>query len=162
MSNELRDWGVEMSPEQSQAQGSLTLDQMDAMVKAIKAARDEYKAASDAASALHERVKKAEKAVIDSLKTLGRAGYECEGVGKVSFYTKETYTTPKTNEDKMLLFEYIQEKYGAEALTGMVGINSQTLNSWANKETETGEVMQIPGLEQPSMVEVLSFRKSDK
>lgn len=139
----------------------ITLEQMDDMVKAIKAARDDYEIAKDQASAAHDRVKKAETAVMASLKALGRNGYECEGIGKVSYYTKETYTTPKSNEDKVALFAYIQEKYGDDALTSMVSINHATLGSWANKETESGDVMQIPGLAQPSMVEILSFRKKD-
>lgn len=132
---------------------------MDELVREIKDARQLYEAFKEQASEAHAKKQALEKKMIDYLKSSGRTAYECEGVANVYFYTKEVYETPKTVAEKQLLFDYIEDKYGADALRSLQSIHSSTLNSWANKEVETGEVMQIPGLGQPTVTEVFNFRK---
>lgn len=136
----------------------MTLEQMDRLVIALKSARLDYEEHKKVAANAAAKVEEIEKKLIAALKANNRTGYGVDGVGKVSFYIKESFTTPKTNEAKKELFDYIVDKYGGEALMTMTSINSQTLNSWANKESEAG-VMQIPGLEAPTGKEILSFRK---
>ena len=97
--------------------------------------------------------------MLNALAASGKKNYTVDGIGQVYTVTKEQYTTPKISEDKTKLFNYIEDKYGPDVLMFMVSINHQTLNSWANKETETGEVMAIPGLAEPTSVTTLSFRR---
>ena len=135
-----------------------TLEEMDQLVVKLK----ELQAVADEA----EEVAKAAKAEYNAqreliLKTLAankRTSYSVDGVGMVYISQKEVYRVPKTNEDKTQLFNYIKNTYGPDALMAMVGIHSATLTSWANAESEKG-VMQIPGLEAPTMVETLNVRK---
>ena len=87
-----------------------------------------------------------------------RDSYAVKGVGMVYVSRKEVFRTPKTNEDKTMLFNYIKDTYGADTLMSLVNIHSQTLTSWANAESEKG-VLSIPGLEAPTMVETLNVRK---
>lgn len=136
-----------------------TLKQMDELIQEIVRARLKYEELKDLTSAAHAEKQQLEKKMIDYLKAAGRSGYEHPTLGKALYYTKEVYETPKTPEEKQSLFAYIETKYGGETLLTMTSINHQTLNSWANKEVETGEVMQIPGLGQPTIVEVFNFRK---
>lgn len=128
-------------------------------MKELQKARLAYDEAKAASTEAHNYVEEVEHKVMNALKLNGRTKYEVEGVGLVYTSSKEVYTTPKTTSDKKALFGYIKDKYGPETLMSMLGINHQTLNSWANKETETGEIMEIPGLAQPTEAITLSFRR---
>lgn len=132
---------------------------MDQLVAKLNKARLEYDEAKAASTEAHGRLENVEHEVMNALKLNGKTKYEAEGVGLVYTVTKEVYTTPKTIDDKKRLFDYIKQKYGAESLMAMLGVNHNTLNSWANKETETGEVMEIPGLAQPTAATTLAFRR---
>lgn len=152
MNDELKDW------DQAVEESTVTLEQMDQLLVDLRAARDEYDKRKKAATEAHDALEKVESLVINTLQANKRTNYKVDGVASVSLSHRESYTTPKTNEDKTKLFNYIKGKYGDQALMSMVGINSQTLNSWAKQESETG-VMQIPGLEAPTATETLSVRK---
>jgi hypothetical protein len=135
-----------------------SLEAMDALITELRAARDDYEDKKEASSKAHAIYKQLEDRVIKALQTNNRSKYEVEGIAAVHIVSKESYTTPKTNESKMQLFEYIKQKYGQDALTGLTSINSQTLNAFANKESDLG-VMVIPGLEAPTVQESLSVRR---
>lgn len=137
---------------------SVSVAHMDEMVRDLKKARVEYDEAKKLASEAYARLEKAETQVVNALKATGKSSYKVDDVGSVSWYVKESFTTPKTNEDKTKLFNYIKDKYGPDVLMSMVTIHSATLNSFANKETESG-VMELPGLAAPTGTEILSFRK---
>lgn len=74
-----------------------------------------------------------------------------EGTGcKVSMVTKSSVKFPKDPAAKKQVLNWIQKNYGAETLMGFVSINSNTFNSFYNKEEanalEKGELdFQIPG-----------------
>lgn len=138
--------------------GETSLAEMDAMVTELRRRRTAYDEAKAVSTKLHDELEEQEKLVLDTLRANGREKYSVQGMGTVYIISKEVYRTPKTLDDKRKLFQYIQEKYGVEACTNMLSINSQTLNSWANKEAEAG-VMSIPGLEAPTMMESIGMRK---
>lgn len=142
-----------------QAETATTLEAMDNLVSQIKNKRQEYEEKKKQATAAHDDLEILQNEMVALLKANGRKSYHAPGVGKVGYKEVEQYTTPKTNDAKQALFGYIRDKYGEEVLTSMVSINSNTLKGWANKETESGEVQRIPGLEQPTMVEIPSFTK---
>lgn len=96
---------------------------------------------------------------MNALKANGRTKFEAEGIASVRIQSKDMFTTPKTQEQKEALFEYIRTKHGADALLGLLSIHSGTLNSWANKEIDSDPTLQIPGLEAPTSVETLYFTK---
>lgn len=123
----------------------------------------ELKAASEAAQEKADEVKakynEHRDRVLKTLRANNRQKYSVDGVAMVYISDKEVYTVPKTNEQKQALFGYIRNTYGEDALMAMVGIHSATLTSWANEESNKG-VMQIPGLEAPTMISTLNVRKS--
>jgi len=137
---------------------TITLEQMDALVSKLQAAREAYDTAKKFSTEKYHQLEEVEKEVIGTLKSNGRTKFEAEGVALVSIQTKEVYTTPKTTDQKRDLFRYIQDKYGVEVLTSMLGINHNTLQGWANREIETDPSLQIPGLDKPTSVETLYFR----
>lgn len=152
MSTDLEQWDNATVTE------GVTLEQMDQLIKDLRAKRDEYDDKKAIATAAYNELDEMETKVINALNANKRSKYEVEGVASVSISHKESYTTPKTLDSKQKLFDYIKSKYGPDALMGMVGINSATLNAWANKESEAG-VMEIPGLEAPTATETLSLRR---
>lgn len=135
-----------------------TLEQMDQMVRDLQAAKQRADARQEEADLLKAEYNAQRELVLKTLQANKRENYSVAGVGTVYISSKEVYRVPKTNEEKNLLFTYIKETYGPDSLLSMVGIHSATLTSWANEESSKG-VMQIPGLEAPTMVETLNMRK---
>lgn len=156
---------MQMSQEQlaqwdevGQPQETTTLEQMDKLIvelKELQAAAEAKQEEADVAKAAYNAHR---ELVLKTLVANNRKNYAVDGVGAVHISEKEVYRVPKTNEDKTALFNYIKQTYGPDALMSMVSIHSGTLTSWANEESEKG-VMQIPGLEAPTMVQTLNVRK---
>lgn len=152
---ENNDWGqLTLEPQQQ-----ITISQMTEMVRAMLEARADYEKAKDAATKAHDWYELKRKDILNALTTQGLDKYEAPGLALVYKTVKEVYRTPKTNDDKQKLYDYIKSKYGEDALLTMTSINHQTLNSWANKETESGDVMQIPGLDSPTVEETINVRR---
>ena len=156
MSQDLNEWGV--PTQQTSSESTVTLEQMDALIVRLSDQRKKYEQAKKASAEEYHKLEEIEKEVMNTLKVNGRIKYEAEGVAAIHIQTKEVYTTPKTVDQKRQLFKYIQDKFGVEALTGLLSINHQSLNSFANKETEADPGLVIPGLDQPTSVETLYFR----
>ena len=149
---EINEWGDDTQKE------VITIADMTDMVMSLRHAREEYEAKKDASDAAHKVYEQARDKVLNALKSQGLTKFEVPGAGLVYTSTKEVYRVPKTNENKLLLFSYIKNKFGEDTLRSMLSINHQTLNSWANKESENG-VMSIPGLESPEIEETVSLRR---
>lgn len=149
---------LEQWEQQTDNSTGTTLEQLDQLISDLRWARDEYDAKKAQATEAYKALELIETKVINTLNANKKTKYELEGVASVSLSFKESYTTPKTIEQKNALFNYIKGKYGPDALMGMVSINSQTLNAWAGRESEAG-VMSIPGLEAPTATETLSVRR---
>jgi hypothetical protein len=146
------DWGLEpKAPTQ--------IADMDKLIQKLQAARGAYDEAKKVSTEKYHQLEEVEKEVINALKANGRTKFEAEGTALVYITTKEVYTTPKTGEQKASLFNYIENKYGADTLLAMQSINHNTLNSWANGETKEDPTLQIPGLDAPTSVETLNFRR---
>ena len=139
---------------------SISLEQMDEYLRQLSKKRAEHAAAKEEAARIYHELEEAEKTVLNALKNSGKTKYELEGIGRVNIIHKETFSTPKTNEQKIALFNYIKSKYGGEALMAMTTINHQTLNSWCNKEIEGEPGLQIPGLDAPTASEEVRFTKA--
>lgn len=138
---------------------SMTFEEMDNLVQQYHQARLKVEAASAAKKELDQAKQDLEDKVIQALKSSGKTSYTLEGVGSVGVSYRDSFVTPKTNEDKRKLFDYIKSKYGDDYLTKLLGINSNTLNGWAKSEIEADPGLTIPGLEAPTSNEILSFRK---
>jgi len=136
-------------------------DKLDLLDKAMKdlaearAIRDEAESKYNIAAAA---VTVIEDTLMGLLKSSNRESFKTPGVGSVSITHRQNFTTPKSGDEKVALFNYIKEKYGEETLRSMISINSMTLGSWAKKEIEEG-VLTIPGLAQPTVTEKITFRR---
>jgi hypothetical protein len=141
----------------------VTLEQFDSFVKDYAAKREAYEAAKKVSSEKYSILQDAENKLIAVLKATNKKNYKVDSIGTISRVVKEVVTTPKTLEAKSALFDWIEAQYGEEVLGDMVSINHQKLNSFYNEEVDKHKddpMFNIPGLEAPTMVESLSFRRS--
>ena len=146
-------WGLEQAPEDT-----ITLQEMDALVKEYADIRMRYEEAKAISNNFYAELGAMEAKIIQALSVNGKTKYDVDGLGSISVVQSESYKVPKDVDAKKKLFNYIKEKHGAEVLMTMTSIHSATLNSWANQEAEAG-VMQIPGLDQPTVTESIRFRR---
>lgn len=138
---------------------ALDLTQMDELVATYKALRTDYEEKKKIQAEAYHKYEEAESKLINALVSSGKSKYFVDGIGTVFLSSKSSVTTPKTVEEKAALFQYIQEKYGQEALMNYLGIHSGTLNSFVNKELENDPTLKIPGLTTPTVTTELRFRK---
>ena len=140
------------------ASETITIEMMDKAIEELKTLRDLYDQKNDELKEISASVDKLTDHVIKLLENSGKKSYKVDGIASVSLGFRQSYKVPSTPEAKVQLFNYIKNKYGEGTLLAMQGINSMTLNSWANKEFEQG-VMAIDGLDQPTVTPRLSVRK---
>lgn len=143
----------------TQAASPITVEQLDDWGKKWKDASEKYTAAAALASEAYKVKEELEGKFVEALNQAGRKKYFVEGIGLVGFATRMSVQTPKTIEDKQALARWIEEKYGKTVFWDKFSINSQTLQSFYNKEYElfeerceaTGvpEQFHIPGLAPP-------------
>lgn len=150
---------------------SITVDQLEALIKDYH----EKRAKKDELSALKTEAEKvcaeAQNKVIEAMEQLGKSKAFVEGIGTVYFSDKFVVPTPKTVADKTKLFNWMKEKYGGTFLMDKTSINHQTLqtfyssafqdylNECAEKGIEPDATFIIPGLEAPTNLRTLNFRK---
>ena len=145
------EWMLEQQP--------LDISQMDKLVESYRLARLKYEAKKKESADLYHELEEAESLVRNALLTSGKSKYFVDGIGTVSIVQKSSFQTPKDYDSKKALFDYIQNKYGEEALVNYLSIHSASLNSFANKELESDPTLQISGLTTPTITTELRFRK---
>jgi hypothetical protein len=141
---------------------SITVEELDGLVQDYVKMREEYEAAKKVATDAYNVKEAAEGRVREALKTLGKKSYKVEGLGTFTRVMKEVVTVPKDLDKKRMLFDWIKERYGDDVLDSMRSINHQSLNSFYNQEVEKASgdpTFAIPGLDSPTSVESVSFRK---
>ena len=146
---------------QAASAASITVEELDAMVQNYKNKRDEYEAAKKVSTGHYHELEKAEKALQEALKAMGKKSYKCEGVGTFTRVMKEVVTVPKEIEAKRKLLGWIKDQYGPDVLDTMVSINHQSLNSFYREEAKKSDnpAFEIPGIAAPTAVENVSFRR---
>lgn len=145
---------------------TLNMGEMDALVRKSQELWDVYEAKKKVASEAHAEYEKTEAAVMAALRAAGKKSYKVDGVGTVTIVQKSQVTVPKTIEAKKRFFQYLRTK-GEDVLFGMTTVNSQTLNSWFNREMDeaTGNGLlgfSVPGIDAPTSRETMAFKKDAK
>ena len=157
MSNEAMEiWGT---TEEQSVPAEVSVDQLVALVKQLRKLKNDKENLENIIEPIKEDIKKVEKDILSALKSNSLTSFKVPEMGTVFVKRYESWATPKDTESKAKLFKYITDKYGADALLGMQSIHSATLNSWAKGEAEQG-VMQIDGLELPSVNETIQMRRA--
>ena len=142
---------------------NLTVEEFDALVASLKLQKAECERLKEEKTRAEDLRSRLESQIIAALKSSGKSKYFVDGIGTVYQINKLVFRTPKTVEDKRALFDYIEREYGKDALDGYLTLNHQTLNSFANQEmermVEKNPRFTIPGLEAPTGISSLGFRK---
>ena len=141
---------------------NITVEELDEMVADYQTKRDIYEEAKRESSEKYKDLAAAEGKLQETLKAMGKKSYKLEGVGTFTRVMKEVVKTPKENTHKKELFDWIKENHGPDVLMSMVSINHQTLNSFYREEAKRAEdpAFKIPGVDSPTSVENVSFRKA--
>lgn len=141
----------------------VNLSTLDGMVKELVELRKVHQAKKDEASAAHADVESMEAKISSVLQASGKSKYFVDGVGTAYLINKYVVRTPKDNQSKMLLFDYIKHRHGEDVLVSKLSVNHQSLNSFYNEEVaalaKEGKLAQIPGIEEPTHEINLGFRK---
>lgn len=140
----------------------ISIEGFESLCKTVADQREKCDVASAALKEENKKLEKLEMKVLSYLKDMNRTNYP-SAYGTVGIMRRTSVTTPKTPEDKAALFEYLRAKGLYES---MVGVNSQTLNSFYRQELEIAEAegrvadFRIPGLGEPTISETVTFRKA--
>lgn len=141
---------------------AVSTEELDALVRQLDSTWAEVERTKKIAAEARAVYDEVELKVLELLKQAKKTKYPVDGLGTVSITSRFQVRTPKSIEDKSALFKYISEHHGQDGLLGLLSINSQTLNSFVKQEKETNPLVEIPGLEAPTIVEGLSFRAERK
>lgn len=137
--------------------------QLDALCKKMQSDWDAYEKLHNEAKALKEIYEETEHKVLQTLKAAKKSKYHVDGLGTVSIRNTYQVTTPKTMAAKEKLFKYLANR-GKEVYYAYLTVNSQSLNSFYNKELELAKEagagnFSIPGIDEPTHRETIAFRK---
>jgi ATP-dependent protease HslVU (ClpYQ) ATPase subunit len=140
---------------------STTIQEMEKMVEEIADLRMKESQASAAKKAATEALEAAELRMLTTLNGEGLTSYR-GSMGLVSLSYRTSVKTPKTDEDRQKFFDYLKERGLYDKL---ISVNSQTLNSFYKSELEAAlesgkDGCEIPGINEVSVQEILSFRKA--
>ena len=137
---------------------------MDNALINLRALKEEYASVDAIAKECHKRLKQAEAAVIQILKDAGKGTYITEGIGKATITEKLSVATPKSIDEKVAFFKWIEENLGVETRDAYMTVSSASLNKFYQEQSdlaaERGEVLEIDGLQPPTSRSTLSFRKA--
>lgn len=105
----------------------------------------DYKAKADLIKAelkeINSHMANMEKMIIDSMMEEGITSVSLDGKN-VSIRELKSWKTPKTPEEKAEVYFYIENMHGVETLESLLSINSRSLNSFFNAETEDRAALQ--------------------
>lgn len=137
---------------------------LDAAVESYHKARAEHKECKDLTAKAYGVVKDAEGFMLELFAKTKKSKYFVDGLGTAYVINKHSVKTPKTVEEKELLFDYIKTEHGEDVLKDYLSINSARLNSFFNEQAELaaerGDAdFQLPGVGAATVNQSLGFRK---
>lgn len=143
----------------------ITVEQLDGLVQEYRAIQECIEEKELELKPMREEKEKIAAKLMGILKTLKKKNYKCEA-GTFSIVEKTRVSLPQTDEDKEALFNWLKERglYHAYAT-----VNSNSINALYNaefeqvKKTNDPELImdfKIPGLGEPKVHEIVSFRRS--
>ena len=142
---------------------NVTVEELNQLVTDLFNKRIEKEKLDEQLEEINAQVKRFEGKIIEYLDDLKLETFKGTA-GTVTSYQKASYTVPKTPEEREKFFAYLKEK---QIFDGMVTVNYNTLNGWAEKEFEAAKAegnifFSIPGLGAPTITKILSKTKAKK
>jgi hypothetical protein len=141
----------------------ISVQEMDDNLAYLRKLKEDYAEKDKVKKEAYAVFKEQEAKVIGMLEKTGKRKYVSDA-GNATLVHEMSVKTPKTPEEKRAFFNWIREHLGDDAHDIYMSVNSKTLNGLYKDQTEEfasrGEVLNIPGLEDPITVTKLSFTKA--
>jgi len=139
----------------------LNVSEVDNAIKELALLKADYEAKKKVSSEAHGLYQEQVAVVLEMLEKMGKKSFKTDGIATVSKNTSMSVTTPKSHEDKALLFKWLKDHLGAEGYLTYASVNSQSLNALYNShydESEDKENFKIDGVGEPIERVTLSVR----
>ena len=147
------------------ADTSITTEQLDDTIIAMKNAEAAYRSAKEISNALHAEYQEHQQKLITMMRSANKKKYHVDGYGTASLVEKLKVKTPKSLEAKQALYNWITTRDGEDGLIAQTTVNYATLQRIYNEAFEearlagTLDTFKVDGLEEPEAEYSLSFRK---
>jgi hypothetical protein len=138
----------------------VTVAQLDELCVAVSEQRKVCDAISEQSKLENAKLTKLEEKVLVLFEKLGKDSYNSP-VGNFSISHRMSVRIPQ-GEERGKFFAYLQDR---GIFTDMITVNHQTLNSFYRAEFEAaktrgeGQEFSLPGIGEPNIARILSFRK---
>ena len=146
----------------NQPNNDISVQEFDAAIEEYARLRKDYEEKKSVSSIAKEAADLQEAKILEMLDATNKKSFKTDGVGTVTKVCKWSVTTPKTNEEKALLFKWLKEKLGADGFLAYASVNSASLNSLYNtmyEESDDKINFKIDGVGEPTERTTLSFRR---
>jgi len=140
----------------------VSLAEMDALVSALFAKKQEIEEAEAVVSELNKALMQIQMKLTDALKAHGRESYS-HPAGRINIIQQWRYKMPQSYDGKDKLYNWLKSKGDYE---GLITINANTFNAYCKREEEahvsSGKegLFEIPGVEPPSLFETVRVTKA--
>jgi|GEM_PF-5075479 len=138
------------------------LTTLDRLVTSLRDLDNQLDISRKQQKTLNEDYRAVENELIHTLKAVNKDEFSVRNVGRIKIGSRTSVKTPKDEESKTLLMNYITEKYGDEVAFTYLTVNSATLNSFFKSELESSEDpagFELPGIGAPVVSEFIRFLK---
>lgn len=139
-----------------------TLNDLPDLVKLYRTRREERDAINETKKQAQKALDEVEDRILDVLEANEVKTFDLPDVGKVTHKVTKTVKIPQSLEAKQEFLTYLKN-LGDDIYTELVGVNSSTLNRFYRlkdeEAVENGEVLDIPGLELPSIRNSITWSK---
>ncbi len=138
-----------------------TVEDLDNFVKQIRDKKLEAKTVDTQLTALNKEVATLEAKAAGLLKELGRDNYRSPH-GMISLVKTWSVQNPKTDKDKLALFDWLKEQgiYEKYATVNNRSLNSLYMSEWKEAQKEgNGLSFTMPGIEAPKLFEAARYTK---
>jgi hypothetical protein len=135
----------------------MMIEELNSLVKEYADLRKRYQAAYQESSQLKHDCDTKKFDLIRVLTELNLPNFTVEGVGRISVVNKFNVRVPKDPEDRKKMLDYFRGKGDESDM--LLTVHSQTLRSLYNEEREHDPNFTIPGVDEPTLDQNLSFTK---
>lgn len=141
----------------------VTVKDLEDLSEKIKIQREKCDEVKEALKAENQTLDGLESRLMGILEELGKTSYD-SSVGRFGISHRSSIRVPQ-GEDRERFFDYLRNIGEFESL---ITVNSQTLNGWYKDKLaaaqEAGTLMdfEVPGVQPPTLVPTLTFRKKQQ
>lgn len=133
----------------------VTLEQFEELCNLVCKQKAYIKTIETTLDTANEHLKKLSNQVAHIFEKFGKTSHK-SAMGTISLVNLETYTTPKTREEKEALFNYMKS-LSEDVYWAKVGVNHQSLQAFCKEEMaaalEKGDTaFRVPGVGEPTLL----------